>query len=518
MAQLAQQATSKVPPYWEPALELKCYPYKVWLQDISIWAAGTELQEVLQAPAVAQRLGGTAKDLIRELPAKQLREGRLDLMTGEQTQTGLELLLGGLTKRYGQYEIETTATSIVELLFFVRSGHESLDEALSRFETLRNRAENCGAGFSLPVTVVGYLILEKMHVPRPMWPLVSSPLNQKFPDTEEGLRTLFESLRRQGHLAESPHAGANSWNPGGRHHHDYHFQDGGAPGLADQSWAFAVEPQHSHTPAGGAPQQQDTYATDAEGYPCCASCGAYHYEEGGDGDDSDTEDEYGQEMSREELEEYTGGLEGCTSAQLHSEYLFAKRRYRAFTRKSPRRDRFPRKAPWAMSKGRGPKGKGRGVFHGKGFMPHVSAHSLAGGGVGQTNGKNPVDASGKTVRCHECDSETHLVAACPQRHAQKGKGKGKGGGKAYLQELLDTDWSADSHQPSGLAAAHQAYRQPVRQTWAVNVETFDLAADDDDEPVTAAAYAATHTLRATRKSTPRAPRCIPALLNDGRHS
>ena len=74
MAQLAQQATSKVPPYWEPALELKGYPYKVWLQDISIWAAGTELQDVLQAPAAAQRLGGTAKDLIRELSMEDLHK------------------------------------------------------------------------------------------------------------------------------------------------------------------------------------------------------------------------------------------------------------------------------------------------------------------------------------------------------------------------------------------------------------------------------------------------------------
>ena len=64
-AQLAQQSTSKVPPYWEPSLELRGYPFRVWLQDISIWAAGTELNEELQAPAVAQRLGGTARDIVR---------------------------------------------------------------------------------------------------------------------------------------------------------------------------------------------------------------------------------------------------------------------------------------------------------------------------------------------------------------------------------------------------------------------------------------------------------------------
>ena len=47
---LAQVSTSKVPPYWEPNLELNGYPSKHWLADISIWSAGTELAEEIQAP------------------------------------------------------------------------------------------------------------------------------------------------------------------------------------------------------------------------------------------------------------------------------------------------------------------------------------------------------------------------------------------------------------------------------------------------------------------------------------
>ena len=100
-AQLAQQSTSKVPPYWDPSLELRGYPFRVWLQDINIWAAGTELIPQLQAPAVAQRLGGTARDLVREVPASELREGRYDGATGTQLLTGLELLLQGLNRRHG---------------------------------------------------------------------------------------------------------------------------------------------------------------------------------------------------------------------------------------------------------------------------------------------------------------------------------------------------------------------------------------------------------------------------------
>ena len=53
-------STSKVPPYWEPSLKLKGYPFRVWLQDLDVWSAGAELADQLVAPAVAQRLGGGA--------------------------------------------------------------------------------------------------------------------------------------------------------------------------------------------------------------------------------------------------------------------------------------------------------------------------------------------------------------------------------------------------------------------------------------------------------------------------
>jgi len=71
-AELAQQSTSKTPPYWAPALEQKGYPLSIWAQDIEIWCAGTELTLDKQGPAIAQRLGGVARELVREVPVLQL--------------------------------------------------------------------------------------------------------------------------------------------------------------------------------------------------------------------------------------------------------------------------------------------------------------------------------------------------------------------------------------------------------------------------------------------------------------
>ncbi len=156
-------------------------------------------------------------------------------------------------------------------------------------------------------------------------------------------------------MAEAPHAGANSWRPG---HHEYHFQDGETPD-ANPSWAYAVEPNYS-TPAGGAPQQ-DVYTTDADGYACCTACGAYHYEEGAEGDDSETEDEFGQEMTAEEVEEFAGDLSGCTVAQLQSEYMFAKVAFARLCRRVRGGTAFQGRLPGPFAKAQATRARDKGV-------------------------------------------------------------------------------------------------------------------------------------------------------------
>ena len=79
-------STSKIPPFWEPRFEQAGYPFRVWLQDVNLWSGGTELALELQAPAVAQRLGGTARDLVRQVPVAELRDGRLTQSPGSWRQ------------------------------------------------------------------------------------------------------------------------------------------------------------------------------------------------------------------------------------------------------------------------------------------------------------------------------------------------------------------------------------------------------------------------------------------------
>ena len=144
-------------------------------------------------------------------------------------------------------------------------------------------------------------------------------------------------------------------------------------------------------------------------------------------------------MSTPELQQYLGDMSDVTYDGLKDEYLWAKRRFRNFSKKSSRFKRFPRKS-WSMSmssgKGgkrrKGGKRKGKGRYH---FEPSVINHSsLAGGknrkgkgkGKGKFGGKmhfmtNPRGSDGNVMKCHECNSEEPLIASCPKRKGGKGQ-------------------------------------------------------------------------------------------------
>ena len=150
--------------------------------------------------------------------------------------------------------MDTSTRVIIDLLGFARRDAESIDEALARFETLRGHVQAQAAGFDLPTPVLSWLLLEKLHVPRRTWPLVLMAFHGSLPENEEGLRALIDTLRHQGHIAESPQAGSNSrtGSRGGQHH----FADGspeclfgtdmcngGDVSLApDMFWGYSGEP------------------------------------------------------------------------------------------------------------------------------------------------------------------------------------------------------------------------------------------------------------------------------------
>ena len=55
------QSTTNVPPAWDPRLEKRGYPFRIWMLDVAMWRICAEIPENRQGAAVAQRFGGVAK-------------------------------------------------------------------------------------------------------------------------------------------------------------------------------------------------------------------------------------------------------------------------------------------------------------------------------------------------------------------------------------------------------------------------------------------------------------------------
>ena len=118
--------------------------------------------------------------------------------------TGLAMLVRGLAWRFGQFAAETSTRCIIDLLGFWRRTEESIDEALARFETLRDQVLAQAAGFELPTPVLSWLLLEALYIPRRTWPLVLNAWQGRLPENDDQLRDLLDSIRHQGHVAEVP--------------------------------------------------------------------------------------------------------------------------------------------------------------------------------------------------------------------------------------------------------------------------------------------------------------------------
>ena len=54
--------TTKILPGWSEEIAYKV-PFHKWLQALQLWTLSTEIEGPKQGPAVAQRLGGTAKEI-----------------------------------------------------------------------------------------------------------------------------------------------------------------------------------------------------------------------------------------------------------------------------------------------------------------------------------------------------------------------------------------------------------------------------------------------------------------------
>ena len=323
----------KVPPSWS-AEHSHEYSFRAWLADVILWAGATDLEEERHGPAVAMQVHGAAREVIREIPAQTLRQGRVN--QAGQAESGLMVLMRMLAERYSPLEVESSTRSIAELINLRRLGHESIDSYLTRFDVLRARAQN-RANLNVGASGLAWLLLNGLRAPPDLWDRALMPFNGALPQNDQQLAVLTERLRRQGHLHEQSgiaqlgrESAMRQGGLGGNA--TYYFPTFGTNNSTNYAPASGDADQGVyHYPAGGTAE----FGGDRDGQPSCPTCGQYF----ADGDSSDTSSDDG-------TTSYFGeGMDPNMDANelgniLHNDYHIAKRRWRKFRNKLPRRHRL----------------------------------------------------------------------------------------------------------------------------------------------------------------------------------
>lgn len=474
-------ASAKVPPSWSPERD-KIYPLRTWVQDTRLWSVGTDVDPNRQGPVVAPRIGGSAKELIRELDVNVLAQGGVfPDANGQPVQmTGLECLIQAMLRRYGPLEQELEIFCIAEMLHFRRLPGEDTDSVVNRFNLTRGRALN-GAGFDMSWVGFSFLLLTVLGIHKSHWPVLLSPTQGALPRTQQEFNDFTAYIRRQGHLTDR--------NVDAVKNLQFFSQESDTSNvfmtnLFSNSWDQPAQSIYQAQTYVSGTNTDDSYADSADdGLSSCNSG-----------------------TSVANLTDMQGYTEQAAGEQLYLEYKHAKKRWRSFAG-GRKRLHFRRFRKFGSSKGRkgqrkgSPKGgTGKGFGKGKGKLFYVDdttgtlqpvpepiqSYALVQpepsnpfsaswdepnddeqvvylSGKGQKGGKfkrkNPRGKDGKQLLCSLCNSDEHLIRHCPQNKTgmnQTQFQQQRGGGTTFLSSSSASASAAASDNPS-----HASWNMPV---------------------------------------------------------
>jgi len=197
-------ANGRIPPTWSLESDRR-YPLRKYVQDLDLWVRATDLPIERQGPAVALRLTGTVREMIREMPAEMISIGQ-DVVDAVgniiEHRTGIQCLVRALNNRFGALDQEVQIYNVSELMTFQRHAHESTDEMLSRFDITMFRATDAGNLAPFNPVIRSWLVLSHLKIPRQAWPMLLAPTQGLLPNTEQQYIQMIAYVRRNGHLYE----------------------------------------------------------------------------------------------------------------------------------------------------------------------------------------------------------------------------------------------------------------------------------------------------------------------------
>jgi len=338
-----QLATGRIPPGYDPSNERR-YPYRTWLVDIALWRVATDADAARHGPMVAIRLGGAARDLVRELDANTLSVGRniVDQAGQVQHQEGLDYLIQLLTRNFAPLAQEVQLSAIHELFVFRKGHSESYDEVITKYELMLHRVEIHG-NIQVPIILKAYMLLNALHVPRSVWVTLLAPTVGMLPQDDLQYRAFLVYLRASGHLidgSQQQNSQARSYynNEQGPTEQSYWQQD-------STEWNQFPIPEYSDASWSAGQIYYDSYEDEEDESSGCSN------------PESEILLDDVQQLSYEEAGE-----------TLYLAYRGAKRRFRSFSRSGPRRKGGKGKGKsWGKHRSFGKsKGKGKPTFYSDG--------------------------------------------------------------------------------------------------------------------------------------------------------
>ena len=364
-----QNVSARMPPSWDPSHEAR-YSFRSWTHDLLVWSIlATSLDPGQQASAIIIQLGGSARELMRNLSLAEITQG--GTINGVHVDP-VTYLLSHLAAQYAPLGEESRLQAISELMQFTRQDGERIDALLARFLTLRVRATQGGAGMAMSWEGYSWLLTRACHVSQHQLLSLLQPFQGRFPADEAEFNNLQMAMRRMGHILEgSPNNIASQLRapPAGAF-----FTGFGAEQPAEQQdpWATGPDPWGGSGTYAAVPTQPSAAGPSNAMVPAAA-----YWTDQDSGTDSDTISSVGNTQHDEsDLIGLTGEQR---SEQIWWAYEKSKSRWRKLMNKPTRKTRR-----FIKKNHTGPKGKGKQRFA---FLGNLSDEDIANAFYGKGNKK-----------------------------------------------------------------------------------------------------------------------------------
>ena len=192
-----QETSHRTLPRWGREMESR-YSFKAYITVLQLWSVMTDLAPYQQVAAVILRLSGAAKDLARTLTPNEILNGGIS-PSGVQLDP-LSYLVVGLHARFAPPGEETRLQAMTDFLSFGRRNGEGINQVLTRYEIVRQRAR--AEGFFVISTEGCALQLRRAcGVSTNQMMQLLQPFNTNPPASERQSHCLE---KRMGHITEKP--------------------------------------------------------------------------------------------------------------------------------------------------------------------------------------------------------------------------------------------------------------------------------------------------------------------------